>query len=367
MLNPAAGQGRGALEAPHVQEYIQSFESVDESGAYQVAAPGKARLFVHVIGAAVSLAVIGACGWWGYKQIMRDLHGIPVVQALEGPMRIAPDDPGGMVASHSGLAVNSVQAEGVAAVPESQLILAPQPVRLAEEDQTAAELAPAESAEATEDDQATLLARVDPDDAELAEPAPMVPTVASLTEEVPSDDPLERALALADAATAGAIPLSESAEAEEPAETVESAIEAAVRTAAIEASLDGLSDTSGMPVSPRPAPRPGARVLAAPEATEQLASIAPASVDPTSIEVGTRLVQLGAFESQDEAKRAWDILASAFDGLLDDKQQVLVEANAGGRSFWRLRALGFADLAEARRFCAALVAERAECIPVVVR
>jgi hypothetical protein len=32
-----------------------------------------------------------------------------------------------------------------------------------------------------------------------------------------------------------------------------------------------------------------------------------------------------------------------------------------------LRALGFEDLADARRFCSALVAEKAECIPVVTR
>jgi hypothetical protein len=29
--------------------------------------------------------------------------------------------------------------------------------------------------------------------------------------------------------------------------------------------------------------------------------------------------------------------------------------------------MGFADLGEARRFCSALVAERADCIPVVTR
>lgn len=59
-------------------------------------------------GAAVSLALIAGVGVWGYKLVMRDVTGIPVVQAMEGPMRIAPEDPGGTLADHQGLAVNDV-------------------------------------------------------------------------------------------------------------------------------------------------------------------------------------------------------------------------------------------------------------------
>lgn len=53
-------------------------------------------------GAAVSLALIAGVGVWGYKLVMRDVTGIPVVQAMEGPMRIAPEDPGGTLARPSG-------------------------------------------------------------------------------------------------------------------------------------------------------------------------------------------------------------------------------------------------------------------------
>ncbi|MFD1809072.1 SPOR domain-containing protein [Gemmobacter lanyuensis] len=38
-----------------------------------------------------------------------------------------------------------------------------------------------------------------------------------------------------------------------------------------------------------------------------------------------------------------------------------------GRTFYRLRAQGFSDEADARRFCAAITAEGAECIPVTLR
>jgi hypothetical protein len=43
------------------------------------------------------------------------------------------------------------------------------------------------------------------------------------------------------------------------------------------------------------------------------------------------------------------------------------KASSGGRVFYRLRAMGFDDLGDARRFCSALVAENADCIPVVTR
>jgi hypothetical protein len=85
------------------------------------------------------------------------------------------------------------------------------------------------------------------------------------------------------------------------------------------------------------------------------------------VEPGTRLVQLGAFDSVAAARDAWGEIAARFAPMLDDRPRVLEQAEAGGRAFWRLRAGGFDDLADARRFCAALVADRADCIPVVAR
>ena len=90
-------------------------------------------------------------------------------------------------------------------------------------------------------------------------------------------------------------------------------------------------------------------------------------VDPASIPAGTRLAQLGAFESAEVAAREWSRLSGRFGDYLDGKDRVIQKAESGGRTFYRLRAMGFSDLADARRFCAALVAERAECIPVVTR
>ena len=90
-------------------------------------------------------------------------------------------------------------------------------------------------------------------------------------------------------------------------------------------------------------------------------------MDADTIPLGTRLAQLGAFDSAEVARAEWDRLAGRFGDFLDGKQRVIQRAESGGRTFYRLRAMGFADLGDARRFCSALVAERAECIPVVTR
>jgi len=95
---------------------------------------------VNGLGALVSLALIAGLGVWGYQLMVRDVTGIPVVRALEGPMREAPLDPGGIDADHQGLAVNNIPAVGEAEAPADRLVLAPKPTRLTAQDQTAAAL-----------------------------------------------------------------------------------------------------------------------------------------------------------------------------------------------------------------------------------
>jgi hypothetical protein len=90
-------------------------------------------------------------------------------------------------------------------------------------------------------------------------------------------------------------------------------------------------------------------------------------VDPTSVPAGTRLVQLGAFDSAEVARSQWDKIEGRFGDFLQGKSRIVQKANSGGRTFYRLRAMGFSDLSDARRFCSALLAENADCIPVVTR
>ena len=127
----------------------------------------------------------------------------------------------------------------------------------------------------------------------------------------------------------------------------------------------------GVKVSLRPQVRPSGPQVASLDtsaaATPAATDAGNAEVSPDAIPAGTRLVQLGAFDSPEVARAEWDRLSQRFAGYLDDKQRVVQRAKSGGRTFYRLRAMGFADLSDARRFCSTLVAGNADCIPVVTR
>lgn len=71
----------------------------------------------------------------GAQTVLRDSSGVPVVRALEGPARIAPEDPGGLLVAHQGLTVNEVAGSQVIGSANDPLQLAPRPINLQAEDQ----------------------------------------------------------------------------------------------------------------------------------------------------------------------------------------------------------------------------------------
>lgn len=266
-------------------------------------------------GALLSLVLILGLAAWGWQLMKRDVTGVPVVRALEGPMRVTPEDPGGRLAEHQGLAVNRIAAEGTAEPPVETIVLAPAPLSLTEEDKPVAELR-----EET----------VTPTPASAVVPEPEAPAASA-----------EPANAT-DMAVAAALASIEAGELEVAAEEV------------VAASPDG-----GLARSPLPRPRPVAltNISALSSRPDTGAAIAP----------GTRLVQLGAFENAELAEAAWLETEAQFGDYMVGKAKVIQEAETGGRTFFRLRAAGFADLADARRFCSVLVAGDLNCIPVVQR
>ena len=291
-------------------------------------------------GALLSLALVLGLAIWGWKLWMRDVTGIPVVRAMEGPMREAPEDPGGEIALHTGLAVNDIAAMGEAAGPEERLVLAPQPPGLTEEDlmvQPTAEAGERRPGDTPED----TLAAFDPDRAMSAE------DVAEL----------------ADSLIEGVAPLGE---VEAPAPGTVDGPDPSLIAAANGATADPATGAPARPALRPQALRPATAMAAAAAPTPE-PQAAPVNVSTREIPPGTSLVQLGAFESPEVAGQEWLRLTARFGELLAGRERLVQEAVSGGRTFFRLRATGFADLAEARRFCSALVAEDAACIPVVVR
>ncbi len=280
-------------------------------------------------GAAVSLALVIGVGVWGYKLVMRDVRGVPVVRAAEGPMRVMPEDPGGAPAENQGLAVNKVAAEGVAEKPADRLILAPRPVDLAAEDSTTAKL--------------SLIKLSARDDVQPADPAVNM-SVEALVRDL----------------TEGAEPLS-------PVDDPQQAATGEADDIASEAEPAKKAPKIGLATSLRPRLRPaGGRLVASTDPAAAAAALG-IDIDPATIPAGTRLAQLGAYDSAEVARKEWDRMSARFGDFMEDKKRVIQKAESGGRTFYRLRAHGFADISEARRFCSALVAEKAECIPVTTK
>jgi hypothetical protein len=299
-------------------------------GARDVLAAAKIQRYINIAGGLTSLALFIGLGVWGYKLAVRDVNGVPVIQAMDGPMRIAPDDPGGEIADHQGLAVNDVAAVGIAAPPPERLILAPRPVELSVEDT------------------AGLASQAMPGVAEASAPGELLTGNADLalaaTPVDESADPTEIAVDAALAEALGAVP-----EEEPSLEEVAALVEQPVPEGAITVSL-------------RPKARPGSRAAAAPV---EAVVVPPANeVDPATIAAGTRLVQFGTFDTAEEARAEWTRLQGRFGELMVEKTLVVQPAERGGLTFYRLRAHGFEGEDDARRFCSAFVAQEAICIPV---
>lgn len=332
---PPRRQGQQMADADY--DFGGGFSSERQAprqGVRDAAAADNLQRKINLAGGLTSLALVVGLGVWGYKLAVRDVNGVPVIQALDGPMRIAPADPGGEVAVNQGLAVNTVAAVGIAAPPPEKLVLAPRPVELAPEDTAGLGATPMPGL--SEASAPTELLTGNPDLALAAAP----PTESANPTEVAVDAALAEALGEipGDAAVVDDMPLAE--------EMVDPAPEGAIT------------------VSPRPKARPGARAAVAAAPEEAVAMAAANEVDPATIAPGTRLVQFGTFDTAEEARAEWVRLQGRFGELMAEKAMVVQPAESGGRTFYRLRAHGFEDEADARRFCSAFVSENAVCIPV---
>lgn len=287
-------------------------------------------LFVNYAGAAMSLALIVGISFWGYQLIMRDVSGIPVVRAMEGEMRALPDNPGGDVALHTGLAVNEVAAVGEAGGPEDRLVLAPATPGLAQED---LDVQPRAEAEEVVPEATAEIAQ-----AALTEAVPLQPDTSPLN--------ADEILALADQIAADVAPITQDAAAIDKIARTIPGVATSLRPSIRPASL--------RVVTPAPARAPAAAV------TDEIA------VSTETFASGTNLVQLGAFPSPTLAAAEWQSLQGRFATLMGERTRVIQVSNQSDKTWYRLRASGFADRAEARRFCAALEAEGADCIAVTV-
>lgn len=279
-------------------------------------------------GALVSVALIIGMAFWVYSIVSRDVTGVPVVRAADGPLRVQPETPGGQPADNQGFSVNDVVSEGEAGPSPDRLVLAPEPETLEDEDQAIRELSPSS---------------IEP----LASQA--------LADSDSEEDRMEAVIGLADQLIAN-----------EQNDSAANAGNQAILSAVLEA-VSTPDAPSGPDAAPFPRLRPASEAVTGTVTQPVSRSASVRELAPEAVPDGSRLVQLGAFNSAEVARSEWDRMAKLFAGYLDDKTRVIQRAESGGKIFYRLRALGFEDIDDARRFCAAFKSRNVDCVPVLVR
>ena len=113
---------------------------------------------------------------------------------------------------------------------------------------------------------------------------------------------------------------------------------------------------------------------AVPATPDIAAALPPAPVEPGesgSSEHGSDAaallpyVQVASLDSPEAAQTKWQQLQAKMPDLLGDRSPVIVKAEVGGRTYWRLRTAGFATIAEASEFCGRLHAAGSRCLAVL--
>lgn len=76
---------------------------------------------------------------------------------------------------------------------------------------------------------------------------------------------------------------------------------------------------------------------------------------------GKPTVQLAAVGSEQAARNEWQLLIKKMPDLLNGHEPSYSHVDRDGRTFWRLRTTGFADVAQAHSFCERVKAKGASC------
>ena len=280
------------------------------------------------VGAALSLSLLTGAIGWSYQLIVRDISQIPIVRAQLGPLRVAPDDPGGLTAANQGLSVTQL-AVNERPLLSDEIFLAPAAEVLSEEN-VVLQISEENSSITNKEKFDTL----------------EVSTENSLDLKIL---PEQNATGLASNNEAV---LSTAAFSPKKLE-IENAVSLALSlTNEVNSSFNSL----------RPKIRP---VVLNQIQTDNIAQSVENELFVT-LPIGTAVVQLGAFESQGLAQSEWQRLEALLGSVLTSKNMMVQKAESGGRVFYRLRAFGFDDLSDARQFCSA-VNDKVACIPVVTR
>ena len=284
----------------------------------------KLNMIFYWIGAVLSLSLLAGAIGWSYKLVVRDINQIPIVRAQLGPLRVAPDNPGGLTAANQGLSVTQL-AVNEKPLLSDEINLAPAAEILNEE------------------------------------------TSASLLREVDKLNQIDETYEIKEINAENTISLDGSSgamkgETASKTESLVAQVAFSQKKVEIENAVSlALSITSEFDPS-LTSLRPKTRPRSVQQNRELIVSKEPMSKLP----IGSAIVQLGAFDSKSLAESEWRRFERLLGSILAPKQMIIQKAESGGKIFYRLRASGFNDISDARQFCTA-ISDKVACIPVVTR
>ncbi len=288
----------------------------------------KINMIFYWTGSALSLFLLAGAIGWSYQLIVRDVNQIPIVRAQLGPLRVAPDNPGGLTAANQGLSVTQL-AVNEKPLLSNEIYLAPAAEILNEENLA---LKVTEEDESNKVDGAFEIKEVNAEN--------------SMNLEALSDQKE------VDSRSNNVGVLSKVAFSQKKIE-IENAVSLALSiTNDPDKSLSWL----------RPKIRPAGFYRNGNKTEDQIVSNEPMPKLP----IGSAVVQLGAFDSKSLAESEWQRFEKILGSILIPKEMVIQKAESGGKIFYRLRASGFSAISDARQFCTA-ISDKVACIPVVTR
>ena len=366
------------------------------------------------LGAAAAIALVAGASLWTYRLGQREAMDIPIVAALEGPSGIEPVDQGGRVIANQGLSVNAVMEGGGARDVAAIVTTAPGEAGVLSGDQTQAELeamvrarkpiarpenAPSGVLGVTEEAPHFATFRVE-EGVPAAVPngeidAAAIPVASEAPQQDPTADDAPGVLVIADipasdlpAAIATATPEAGAVATADPAEEVEAApvqvaslgpippadfgsafapalqSAARARPANLNLAVQNAVDAAVQSVFASPQEAPVAEVV---EVAAVTAVAATNNLDVIPLPSGTKMIQIGAYDSEAVARQQWDRFSRLHSDLLGSKTHYVQRTNNSGKIFYRLRVAGYDSKEQTRAACAALSARGLPCITAAVK
>ena len=324
-------QGAGITQRREVIMTEQVYSASAEGNLYKDIQNSKLSIF-SIFGAVISLNLILWAGYWTYNIISRDINGIPIVAAQPGPLRVAPDTPGGIEAENIELAVTKIASQELPPNPKA-VELAPGTEKLTPDDLT---IFQAIRQKKIIDRQAALNNQIH---LGVIEP--------NLSKEISFETVNTESNTANYSIT------------ENQSELVAAALALALKPSADNLIANAVAQNKFKQIKPRL--RPGSLLEASVSTTETV--IRPALA---SVETGLAVVQFGTFATETVAFEEWDRLSKNLSVILDGRPKYVERIKRNGNEIYRLRLGGFVNIDDASRFCSAVISQE-NCVPVIAK